>query len=77
MLKISTRKVLTYLQDDYYWRDINMTWYEVRKNVIQLLEFLMDCELVVTTDDVIDLAKNPSRYDEVWKIYQREINGVY
>lgn len=54
-----------------------MTWYDISKNVIQLLEFLMDCELVVTTADVIDLAKHPERYDEVWKIYQREINGVY
>lgn len=54
-----------------------MTWYEIRKNVIDLMEFLMDCELVVTTDDVIDLVKNPQRYNEVWKLYQKEIVGVY
>ncbi len=54
-----------------------MKWYEVRKNVTQLLEFLMDCELVITPDDVIDLAKYPEKYDEVWKLYQKEINGVY
>lgn len=54
-----------------------MKWFEIRKNVIDLLEFLMDCELVVTTDDVIDLMKNPSKYDEVWKLYQKEITGVY
>lgn len=54
-----------------------MTWYKIRKNVIQLLEFLMDCELVVTTDDVIDLAKHPERYNEVWELYQKEIVGTY
>lgn len=54
-----------------------MKWHEIRKNVIQLLEFLMDCELIITPDDVIDLAKNPQGYDEVWKLYQKEINGVY
>lgn len=37
----------------------------------------MDCELVVTPDDVIDLVKNPQRYDDVWKLYQKEIAGVY
>jgi hypothetical protein len=52
-------------------------WYEVRKNVLSLLEFLMDCELVVTPSDVIDLMKNPNKYDEVWKLYQKEMNGIY
>lgn len=54
-----------------------MKWYEIRKNVIELLEFLMDCELIVTTEDVIHFAKNPHRYDGVWKLYQKEIAGVY
>lgn len=54
-----------------------MTWHKIKKNVIDLMEFLMDCELIVTPDDVIDLVKNPSRYDDVWKLYQKEINGVY
>lgn len=54
-----------------------MEWFKIKRNVIDLMEFLMDCELIVTPDDVIDLVKNPSRYDEVWKLYQKEINGVY
>lgn len=54
-----------------------MEWYEIRKNVTQLLEFLMDCELVITPDDVIDLMKNPHRYGEVWKLYQKNIEGIY
>ncbi len=52
-------------------------WYDIRSNVIELLEFLMDCELVVVAEDVIDIMKNPSRYDDVWKLYEKEINGVY
>ena len=54
-----------------------MKWFDNKSNVIKLLEFLMDCELVVTPADVIDLMKNPNRYDEVWKLYQKEIAGVY
>lgn len=56
---------------------IFMEWYKVKKNVIELLEFLMDCELIVTADDVIDLMKNPQRYDDVWKLYQKNLLGVY
>ena len=52
-------------------------WYDDKSNVIKLLEFLMDCELVTVAEDVIDLVKNPSKYDEVWKLYQKEMNGVY
>lgn len=54
-----------------------MAWYEIRKNVTQLLEFLMDCELVATSEDVIDLVKYPERYNEVWKLYQKNIEGIY
>lgn len=52
-------------------------WYDDKSNVIRLLEFLMDCELVTTAQDVIDFVKNPQRYNEVWKLYQKEIVGVY
>jgi hypothetical protein len=52
-------------------------WFQIRRNVIQLLEFLMDCELILTVEDVIDLGTKPEKYDEVWKLYQKEIEGVY
>lgn len=37
----------------------------------------MDCELVISTDDVIDIMKNPKKYDEVWRLYQKNIEGTY
>lgn len=52
-------------------------WYDNRKYVVELMEFLMDCELIVTPEDVIDIMKNAQRYDEVWRLYQKQINGVY
>jgi hypothetical protein len=54
-----------------------MEWYKVKKNVIELMEFLMDCELMTSKEDVIHFSKYPDTYGEVWTLYQREINGVY
>ena len=51
-----------------------MEWYKIKKNVIQLLEFLMDCELITTKEEVIHFNLFPERYYEVWQLYEKEIN---
>lgn len=57
--------------------DISNEWFKTKKNVIELLTFLMDCELITTKEDVILYNEYPERYTEVWKLYSKEMNGVY
>lgn len=52
-------------------------WFNTRKNIIELLTFLMDCELITTKEDVIYFNAHPQRYTEVWKLYSKEMNGIY
>lgn len=54
-----------------------MEWYKVKAKVLELLDFLIDTELIIDKDDVIDLVDHPEKYDEVWVLYSKEINGVY
>jgi hypothetical protein len=57
--------------------DISNEWFRTKKNVIELLTFLMDCELITTKEEVILFNEYPDRYTEVWKLYSKEMNGVY
>lgn len=52
-------------------------WYKIKANVINLMEFLIDAELIVDKYDVIDLVDHPQKYDEVWMLYNKEMLGVY
>lgn len=57
--------------------DNPIEWFKTKKNVIELLTFLMDCELITTKEDVILYNEYPERYTEVWRLYSKEMNGVY
>jgi hypothetical protein len=53
-----------------------MEWYKIKKNVLNLMDFLISTELIISIDDVIDFSDHPMHYSEVWMFYQIEINGV-
>ena len=50
-------------------------WYEDKKNVIELAEFLVESEELTTAKELIDYFKNPEKYTEVWNTYQEEVEG--
>lgn len=50
-------------------------WYEDKKNLIELAEFLVEAEEIRTTKDLLDYFKHPEKYTEVWKTYQEEVLG--
>ena len=52
-------------------------WYKFKKNVIDLIFFLIDIEMITTPEDVLDLVDNPIKYDDVWTLYRKEIMGDY
>lgn len=52
-------------------------WYKIKANVIELMEFLINTELIIDKDDVIDLVDHPDKYDGVWVLYSKEMLGVY
>ena len=51
-------------------------WYQDEKKVIELAEFLTESGQIKTTDELIEYFKHPSKYTEVWDIYQKEILGT-
>jgi hypothetical protein len=53
-----------------------MEWYKIKAKVLELLYFLLDTELIIDKEHVIDFVSHPERYNEVWNLYQKEINGV-
>lgn len=50
-------------------------WYEDKKNLIELAEFLVEAEEIRTTKDLLDYFKHPEKYTEVWETYQEEVLG--
>ena len=50
-------------------------WYEDKKNLIELAEFLVEAEEIRTTNHLLDYFKHPEKYTEVWKTYQEEVLG--
>ena len=50
-------------------------WYEDKKNMIDLAEFLVESEELTTAKELIDYFKNPEKYTEVWNTYQEEVEG--
>ena len=50
-------------------------WYEDKKNLIELAEFLIEAEEIRTAKDTLDYFKHPEKYNEVWETYQEEILG--
>lgn len=50
-------------------------WYENRKNVIELAEFLVESEELTTIKELLDYFKHPEKYTEVWETYQEEVMG--
>ena len=50
-------------------------WYEDKKNVIELAEFLVESEELTTAKELLDYFKNPEKYTEVWNTYQEEVQG--
>lgn len=52
------------------------TWYDDKSKVLELCFFLVDTDQITTREDLIDYLENPAKYDEVWHIYNRQINGI-
>lgn len=50
-------------------------WYENKKNVIELAEFLVESDELTTAKELLEFFKNPERYNEVWETYQQELLG--
>lgn len=50
-------------------------WYENKKNVTELAEFLVESEELTTAKELLEYFKNPERYNEVWETYQQELLG--
>lgn len=50
-------------------------WYENKKNLLELAEFLVESEELTTAKDLLEYFKNPERYNEVWETYQQELLG--
>lgn len=50
-------------------------WYEDKKNVLELAEFLTESEELTTSKELLDLFKHPEKYTGVWNTYQEEIGG--
>jgi len=48
-------------------------WYEDKNKVLELAEFMVDTEEITTARELLDYFKNPSKYTEVWKLYEEEI----
>lgn len=57
---------------------IGMTdpWYDDKNKVLELCFFLVDTDQITTREDLIYYLENSAKYDEIWHIYNREINGV-
>ena len=50
-------------------------WYEDKKNVIELAEFLVESEELTTAKELLEYFKHPEKYTEVWRTYQEEVLG--
>ncbi len=50
-------------------------WYEDEKNVIELAEFLVQSDEIISTEELLEYFKHPERYTGVWNIYEKEILG--
>jgi hypothetical protein len=50
-------------------------WYEDKKNLIELAEFLAEAEEIRTAKDMLDYFKHPDKYNDVWETYQEEVLG--
>jgi hypothetical protein len=50
-------------------------WYEDKKNIIELAEFLVETEEIRTAKDMLDYFRYPQKYTEVWGTYQEEVLG--
>jgi len=51
-------------------------WYEEEKKVIELAEFLVQSEEIISTDELLEYFKHPERYTDVWNIYEKEMLGA-
>lgn len=54
-----------------------MEWYKIKRNIIDLLFFLIDIEQITTSEEVLDLVDHPIKYNDVWTLYRKEIMGDY
>ncbi len=50
-------------------------WYENRKNLAELAEFLVEAEEIRSIKDLLDYIKNPEKFNDVWDAYQEEVLG--
>ncbi len=50
-------------------------WYEDEKKVIELAEFLVHSNEIISTEELLEYFKHPERYTGVWNIYEKEILG--
>ncbi len=50
-------------------------WYENKKNIIELAEFLVESKEFTTTKELLDYFKHPENFTEVWNTYQEEVLG--
>lgn len=50
-------------------------WYKDQKNLIELAEFMVESEQVVTAKELLEYFKYPEKYTEVWNLYREEILG--
>lgn len=50
-------------------------WYEDRKSLVELAEFLVESDQIVTAKELLEYFKHPERYNEVWYTYQEEVMG--
>lgn len=55
--------------------DFMTHWYEDKNNLIELGEFLVESEEIITAKDMLEYFKNPEKYTDVWKTYQEEVLG--
>jgi hypothetical protein len=51
-------------------------WYEDEKKIIELAEFLVQSEEIVSTEELLEYFKHPEKYTGIWNIYEREILGT-
>ncbi len=52
-----------------------MKWYEDKKNLIELAEFLVESDELTTAKELLEYFKHPQKYTEVWQTYQEEVMG--
>ncbi len=50
-------------------------WYDDKKNLMELAEFLVESDELTTARELFEYFKHPEKYTEVWKTYQEEVMG--